>query len=60
MVLLVMAPFHMLMVRGSVVHSRRVKNGSFHVGVRLTEVVEGTWEVLQEVIRERLSEKAEW
>ncbi len=60
MVLLVMAPFHMLMVKGSVVHSRRAPNGTFHVGVHLTEVVEGTWDVLDWVIRERISEKAEW
>ncbi len=59
MILLVMAPFHMLMVKGSVVHSRKVKNGSYHVGVRLTEVVEGTWEALQEVVREGVSQKAE-
>ena len=31
MVLLVMAPFHMLMVKGSVVHSRRSESGTFHV-----------------------------
>jgi uncharacterized protein YecE (DUF72 family) len=60
MVLLVMAPFHMLMVKGSVVHSRRMSSGTFHVGVHLTEVVEGTWDVLDYVIRERMSEKAEW
>ncbi len=59
MVLLVMAPFHMLMVRGSVVHSRRVENGSYHVGVRLTEMVEGSWDWLHQVIQERLAEKAE-
>ncbi|MBI4789549.1 MAG: DUF72 domain-containing protein [Chloroflexi bacterium] len=60
MVLLVMAPFHMLMVKGSVVHSRRSTNGTFHVGVHLTEVVEGTWEILNWVIRERLAEKSDW
>ena len=60
MVLLVMAPFHMLMVKGSVVHSRRSTNGTFHVGVHLTEVVEGTWDILDWVIRERLAEKTDW
>lgn len=60
MVLLVMAPFHMLMVKGSVVHSRRAENGTYHVGVKLTEVIEGTWDVLNWVIRERMAEKTEW
>lgn len=59
MVLLVMAPFHMLMVKGSVVHSRRVENGTYHVGVKLTEVIEGTWDVLNWVLRERLAEKSD-
>ncbi len=56
MVLLVMAPFHMLMVKGSVVHSRRVQNGQFHVGVRLTEIVEGSWDVLNSILKERQAE----
>ncbi len=56
MILLVMAPFHMLMVKGSVVHSRRVQNGQFHVGVRLTEVVEGSWDVLNSILKERQAE----
>ncbi len=59
MVLLVMAPFHMLMVKGSVVHSRRVQNGQFHVGVRLTEVVEGSWDVLKSILKERQAEIAD-
>lgn len=58
-VLLVMAPFHMLMVKGSVVHSRRVQNGQFHVGVRLTEVVEGSWDVLNSILKERKAEIAD-
>lgn len=60
MVLLVMAPFHMLMVKGSVVHSRRSENGTYHVGVHLTEVVEGSWDILDWVLRERLAEKTDW
>ncbi len=56
MVLLVMAPFHMLMVKGSVVHSRRVQGGQFHVGVQLTEVVEGSWDVLNSILKERQAE----
>ncbi len=59
MVLLVMAPFHMLMVKGSVVHSRRVQSGQFHVGVRLTEIVEGSWDVLNSILRERQAEIAD-
>ncbi len=60
MVLLVMAPFHMLMVKGSVVHSRRSDNGAYHVGVHLTEVVEGSWDILDWVIKERMAEKSDW
>ncbi len=59
LILLVMAPFHMLMVRGSVVHSRRVDNGAFHVGVRLNEVVEGSWDVLDSILQERRAEIAD-
>ncbi len=58
-VLLVMAPFHMLMVKGNVVHSRRIENGRFHVGVRLVEVVEGSWDVLDSILRERRAEIAD-
>jgi hypothetical protein len=50
----------MLMVKGSVVHSRRSESGTFHVGVKLTEVIEGTWDVLNWMIKERNAEKAEW
>lgn len=59
MVLLVMAPFHMVMVKGNVVHSRPTGKGSFHVGVRLTEVIEGTWDLLEQVVREQIG-KMEW
>ncbi len=59
LILLVMAPFHMLMVRGSVVHSRRIDSGAFHVGVRLNEVIEGSWDVLDSIVSERRAEIAD-
>jgi hypothetical protein len=55
MVLRVNAPFYMLMVKGSVLHSRLAPNGTYHVGVRMTEVVESSWEMIDHVLRERLT-----
>lgn len=60
MVLLVMAPFHMVVVKGSVVHSRATSNGAYHVGVRLTEVIEGTWDLVDQAMKEQMMRRVQW
>jgi hypothetical protein len=45
MVLWVRGAFHMLLAKGNVVHSRPAPNGTYHVGVQVTEVVESSWNV---------------
>jgi hypothetical protein len=48
------APFYTLLVQGNVVHSRRESNGRFHVGVRLTDMIEGSWDCLIHDVKARL------
>lgn len=59
MILWITAPFYTLLVKGSVVHARAVANGLFHVGVRLTEVIEGSWDWLEQQVQARLVEETQ-
>ena len=43
MILYVHAPLYTLVVRGNVVHSRQALDGSFHVGLQITDSIEDTW-----------------
>ncbi|MBI5303957.1 MAG: PilZ domain-containing protein [Chloroflexi bacterium] len=36
-------PFYTLLVMGAVVHSRRVQEGEYQIGMELIEMIEGTW-----------------
>jgi len=56
LILWIMAPFYALLVKGNVVHARREPNGLFHVGVKLTDVIEGSWDPLRKDIQSRASE----
>jgi len=56
LILWIMAPFYTLLVKGNVVHARREPNGLFHVGVKLTDVIEGSWDPLRKDIQSRVSE----
>ncbi|MCI0475030.1 MAG: PilZ domain-containing protein [Anaerolineales bacterium] len=47
MILWIFAPFYTLLVKGDVVHAQRRANGLFRVGVKLTDVIEGNWDVLK-------------
>jgi hypothetical protein len=58
MILWIFAPFYTLLVKGNVVHSHRNANGLFRVGVKLTDVIEGTWDVLKKDIHARANETA--
>jgi hypothetical protein len=53
LILWIFAPFYTLLVKGEVVHAHRCANGLFRVGVKLTDVIEGNWQVLQKDIRAR-------
>lgn len=48
LILWIMAPLYTLLVQGNVVHARRGSNGMFQVGVQLTDIMEGDWELLQQ------------
>ncbi len=56
LILWITAPFYAMLFRGSVVHSRRAPNGLFHIGIRLTDVIEGRWETLEQMIQQKLAE----
>jgi hypothetical protein len=56
LILWIMAPFYTLLVKGTVVHARQEPNGLFHVGVKLTDVIEGSWDPLRKDIQSRASE----
>jgi hypothetical protein len=49
MILWITAPFHTLLVKGNVVHSHVAANGLFCVGVRLTDVIEGSWDTWAQI-----------
>ncbi len=54
MILWITSPLYTLLAQGNVLHSRRAPNGWFHVGVRLTDVIEGSWDHLKKDIKARL------
>ena len=56
MLLYVHAPLYTLVVRGNVVHSRQELDGSFHVGLQITDSIEGNWAHLKLDARTRSSE----
>lgn len=56
MILYVHAPLYTLVVRGNVVHSRQEPDGSFHVGLQITDSIEGNWAHLKRDARTHLSE----
>lgn len=55
-ILWIFAPFYTLLVKGNVVHTQRAPNGLFRVGVKLTDVIEGNWDVLKKDVRARVNE----
>lgn len=57
LILWIQGPFHMVLVKGAVVHSRLANDGSFHVGVRLMDIIEGTWEIWERIAQTRLEEE---
>lgn len=53
LILWIMAPFYTMLVKGNVVHAHRESNGSFRVGVKLTDVIEGNWDLLKKELDAR-------
>ncbi len=58
LILWIKSPFTLLLVKGNVVHARLSSNGSWHVGVKMTDMIEGSWEALEKIVRERMEEEA--
>ena len=56
LVLSILAPFYTLVIRGDVVHSRQISNHTYHVGVRLTDAIDGNWDHLKLDVRRCLRE----
>jgi hypothetical protein len=56
MILWIMAPFYTMLVKGNVVHAHRGANGLFQIGVKLTDVIEGNWQVLKKDVSSRAVE----
>jgi hypothetical protein len=59
LILWIMGPFHTLLIKGNVVHSRAAPNGHFHVGMKLTDVIEGTWGMWEQLVQTRLEEESQ-
>ncbi len=56
LILWIFAPFYTLLVKGDVVHAHRGANGLFRVGVKLTDVIEGNWDILKKDIHARAND----
>lgn len=54
LILSVHAPFYTLVIQGNVVHSRQISENSYHIGVHLTNSIEGNWDYLKLDVRNRL------
>jgi c-di-GMP-binding flagellar brake protein YcgR len=60
-ILWLQSPFYTLLIKGAVMHTSPVANGTYHVGIELLEVIEGEWQVLEDAVLERLqAEMEEW
>ena len=55
MILWISAPFYSMIVQGHVVHSRPSPDGMYFVGVKLTDMIEGGWDRLQQDVLSRLN-----
>ena len=56
LILWIMAPFYTMLIKANVVPARQEPNGLFHVGVKLTDVIEGSWDLLRKDIQSRATE----
>lgn len=56
MILWIFAPFYTLLIKGDVVHTHRRTNGLFRIGVKLTDVIEGNWEVFKKDLQARAND----
>ena len=56
LVLAILSPFYTLVIRGDVMHSRQISDHAYHVGVRLTDAIDGNWDHLKLDVRKCLRE----
>ncbi len=54
LILSIHAPFYMLVIQGTVVHSRQISDTAYRVGVHLTNSIEGNWDHLKMDVRQHL------
>ena len=54
MVLSVIAPLYTLIIEGDVIHSRQISANAYHVGIKLTNAIEGNVALYQADVREHL------
>jgi len=50
LILWITAPFYTGLFKGQVMHARAAANGMFHIGIQLTDVIEGHWEALEQLV----------
>lgn len=54
LILSINAPFYTLVIQGNVVHSRQIAANAYHVGVQLTNCIEGNWNHLKRDVHTRV------
>ena len=57
LILSINAPFYTLVARGDVVHARQIASGVYHIGIKLTDMIEGDWSHLKLDVLQRLEEE---
>jgi hypothetical protein len=53
LILWITNPLQTMLIRGDIIHSRRADDGSFHVGVRLVDMIVGNWEGWEKLIKSK-------
>jgi hypothetical protein len=56
MILWILAPFYTMLVKGNVMHAHRQENGMYRIGVKLTDMIEGNWQVFKKDVETRAAE----
>ena len=48
----IFAPFYIGVYKGRILHSRQMANQRFRMGVQLTDVIEGHWQALEQLVNQ--------
>ena len=51
MILCIIAPLYTMLFRAQIVHTRLSPNGLYLIGVQLTDVIEGRWETVEQLVQ---------